>query len=83
MVLQWAIGLLATAGLAFNSFNANTNAGQEVRISDNNREIGEVKTDIKYIRESLEELKMLQIKSLQAQGITYLLATSTNQSIKP
>ena len=78
-VLMWAIGLMATAGLGLNLSSMNTNAEQETKISDLNRETGELTTDVKYIREAVDDLKEAQIRQLQAQGISWKVASSTSQ----
>ena len=82
-IASWAIGILATISLAFNGYNQNTNAGQSADIYDLNREVGELGTDLKYVRSSVDELKQLQIRQLNAQGISYKLASSSNQTLQP
>ena len=78
-VIMWFVGILATAGLGLNGINMSANAGQDKEISNLNRETGELSTDIKYIKSSIDEIKELQLQQLKAQGITY----KTNQSILP
>ena len=78
-VMMWAIGLIATAGLGLNFNNMNANTKQDENISKLNRETGELTTDVKYIRQSVDELKEAQKRQLQAQGISWKIASSTSQ----
>ena len=77
--MMWAIGLIATAGLGLNFNNMNANTKQDENISKLNRETGELTTDVKYIRQSVDELKEAQKRQLQAQGISWKIASSTSQ----
>ena len=76
-VLLWAIGIMATAGLGLNYNNMVVNSSQEDKISTINRETGEIKTDIRYIKEAVDDLKEVQLLQLKVQGIIYKFATST------
>ena len=76
-VLMWAIGLMATAGLGLNISGMNTNSNQDTKISDLNRETGELITDVKYIRETVDDLKEAQKIQLQYQGLYWKVASTT------
>lgn len=76
-VIMWAIGLIATAGLGLNINGMNINAGQDTKISDLNRETGMLITDIKYIRETVDDLKEAQKIQLQSQGLYWKIASTT------
>ena len=71
-VLMWGIGLMASAGLGLNFHSLNTNANQDEKISEINREVGELTRDIVYIRESVDKL-------MEAQGIPLKTASTTRQ----
>ena len=72
---MWAVGLMATAGLGLNGISMNVNAKQTSDISGINREVGELSTDIKYIKEAVDQLR-------EAQGIKQVIYATSSQAFK-
>ena len=78
-ILTWAIGLLASAATAFTGMGASRDNSQDDTISKLNRETGELSTDIKYIKQAVDDLKAIQIEQLKAQGLVWKVASTTTR----
>ena len=76
-VIMWAIGLMSASALGMNLNDSRIQADQDTKISALNREIGELKSDISYIRGTVEEIKLAQQKQFQVQGIKWVIASSS------
>ena len=59
-LILWALGFVATSGFGLTLFGFNSDVRQDKELSTINREVGELGTDIDYIKQGIDDLRRAQ-----------------------
>lgn len=73
----WTLGIIFSLLGGGIALNTNANIKQDKQIGIVEVSVATIQTDVKWIRESVDELKELQKLQLKASNISWTIATST------